>query len=172
MPAFLGCREPAEAVHDVTTVQTTHAVRGARTLIEPERLMKPSLKRGSKKYASAGARGEHKRTVSATPRVKEGDEIRPLAVLLPSFHHDHLDHQERRRQEARSEEKRFDQRRRHWSSPFRRARGTRRSELRWIPRGAIEKERVERPQRETDGYDQTRDQRRVGGYGAERDEPG
>jgi hypothetical protein len=28
---------------------------------------------------------------------------------------------------------------------------------RWIPRGAIEKERVERPQRGTDGYDQTRD---------------
>jgi hypothetical protein len=28
MPAFLSCREPAEAVHDVTTVQTTHAVHG------------------------------------------------------------------------------------------------------------------------------------------------
>lgn len=40
--------------------------RGARTVIEPERLMNPSLKRGSKKYARAGARGEHKRTVSAT----------------------------------------------------------------------------------------------------------
>jgi hypothetical protein len=78
--------------------------RGARTLIEPERLMKPSLKRGSKKYAGAGARGEHK--LFSHTRVMEVGEIRPLAVFLPSFHHDHLDHQEEKKARGKKFKKR------------------------------------------------------------------
>lgn len=100
--------------------------RGARTLIEPERLMKPSLKRGSKKYAGAGARGEHKRTVSATRGSwRWARSVRSLSFCRRSITIISII-RKRRRQEARSEEKRFDPRRRRWSSPFRRARGTRR----------------------------------------------